>query len=217
MNAYSAPRTADRSLPRKSLVMYIPAQEMGRCPEPVLPEGYSFRLYRPGDLEDKARLGVLTEEFDTMEQARAHFEKYTPLEEEGERMKRMVFVISPEGKAVATSTAWWFEEEGRRYGRVHWVMTDPDHQGKGLGRAVVAWALCRLHEMENGLDVYLDTQTWSHKAIGLYLRMGFHPAKQDHPVLRAVNEYDGVVQVLRDVLPEETMNLFLDMAQQAAL
>ena len=212
MKEYSAPKTADRSLPRKSLVMYIPANEMGRCDQPVLPEGYSFRMYRPGDLEDKARLAVLTEEFDAMDQARAHFEKHNPPEEEQERMRRIVFVISPEGQAVATSTAWWFEENGRRYGRVHWVLADPVHQGKGLGRAVVAWALCRLHELENGLDVYLDTQTWSHKAIGLYLRIGIRPVRKTHPVLRSVNDYDEAVDVLRGVLPEEMLSLFVNEA-----
>ena len=73
---------------------------------------------------------------------------------------------APDGTAVATVMAWMFEENSVRYGRVHWVCVDPAHQGKGLGRAIVLWALNRL------------------KAIGLYLRLGFHPVRDNHPVLR---------------------------------
>ena len=63
------------------------------------------------------------------------------------------------------------------------------------------------------MDIYLDTQTWSHKAIGLYLRIGFHPVRESHAILARVNEYSGAVEVLKGVLPEETMRLFLDRSE----
>ena len=63
------------------------------------------------------------------------------------------------------------------------------------------------------MDTYLDTQTWSHKAIGLYLRMGFHPVRESHPILTRVNEYSGAVEVLKGVLPDETMRQFIDRSE----
>ncbi len=204
-----APRTADRSLPRKSLVMKVDPMEISQVPEPRLPAGYLFRFYERGDAENWAHLMTLVREFEEESAGLAFFRKnYMPEEEELRR--RLGFVVSPEGEPVATSMAWWFEEEGRRYGRLHWVCTHPDHQGKGLGRAIVAWGMRRTAELEPGLAVYLDTQTWSHKAIGLYLRLGFHPLRGSHPALRHVNEYDAARDILSDVLPPETFRLFLD-------
>lgn len=210
MNLYTRPPvlTADHSLPRKSLVMLLRAEELAQLSPPRLPEGYAFRLYQPGDVVHWARLMTIVQEYDTREEAAASFtEAFLP--EEAALCERCVFVIAPDGTPVATVMAWMFEEGGVRYGRVHWVCTDPAHQGQGIGRAIVLWALNRLRELEEGSDIYLDTQTWSHKAIGLYLRLGFHPVRESHPVLRQANEYAAVADVLRPVLPDAVMQLFL--------
>ena len=210
---YSRPPvlTADKSLPKESIVMMLPAVRAQQVPAPTLPEGYSFRLYQPGDAALWARIAVVCGEYDDEAAAEASFQQMF-LSEEEELRRRCVFVIAPDGTAVATSMAWMLEENGRRYARMHWVMNDPAHQGKGIGRAVVTWMIRRLCELEPGLDQYLDTQTWSHKAIGLYLRIGIRPVRKTHPVLRSVNDYDEAVEVLRGVLPEEMLTLFVNEA-----
>ena len=199
--------TADRSLPRRSLVMMMHARELSGIPQPVLPEGYSFRLYEPGDHKHWARITAVVQEYDSAGQAEDAFSRHF-LPQEEELRRRCVFVTAPDGQPVATAMAWMFEECGARYGRVHWICADPAHQGKGIGRAIVLWAMNRLALLEPGCDIYLDTQTWSHKAIGLYLRLGFHPVRKTHPVLRIINEYDETAAILRNVLPETTMQLF---------
>lgn len=204
--------TADRSLPRKSIVMVLHPEEAASLPEPVLPEGYSFRLYQSGDAANWARITTIVDEFDSVEKAEDAFNKeFLPHEED--LKARNVYVIAPDGTAVATSTAWMFEENGRRYGRVHWICNDPAHQGKGIGRAIVLWAIKRLCELEPDADMYLDTQTWSHKAIGLYLRLGFHPVRKSHPVLNHLIEFDEAVNVLDGVVPEEVLEMFIERAE----
>lgn len=201
--------TADRSLSRKSLMMLMRAADMHDLPLPVLPTGYAFRLYQPSNIKHWARMTTVVQKYDTHEAAESAFScRFLP--DEDALRERCVFVIAPDGMPVATVMAWMFEEDGVRYGRVHWVCVDPAHQGKGLGRAVVLWALNRLRELEAGRNVYLDTQTWSHKANGLYLRLGFHPVREKHPVLRKANEYSAAVDVLRTVLPEPVLQMFLD-------
>ena len=209
MPVREAPRTADRSLPRKSLVMVTHPGEIAALEEPVLPKGYRIRLYEPGDVRTWARLMAAVREFDEESQGLDCFNRQFLPEEESLR-DRLAFVVSPDDRSVATSMAWWFEENGRRYGRLHWVCAHPDFQNLGLGRAIVTWGMRRTAELEPGLDVYLDTQTWSHKAIGLYLRLGFHPVRTAHPVLRSVNEYGETLEILRGVLPPETLQLFLE-------
>ena len=204
--------TADRSLERRSIVMVLHPEDAGRLPEPTLPEGYAFRLYRPGDEKDWARITTIVEEYDSADKALESFRRsFLPFEEELKR--RNVYVIAPDGTAVATSTAWMFEENGKRYGRVHWICNDPAHQGKGIGRAIVLWAIKQLLTLEPDADQYLDTQTWSHKAIGLYLRLGFHPVRKSHEVLRSANEYDEALDILRSVLPDEVSRMFEDRAE----
>ena len=209
MYTNEAPRTADRSLPRKSLVMVVHPEEIAALPEPALPEGYRIRLYESGDAEHWARLMTDVREFETQNAGLESFNRQF-MPEEAELRRRLGFIVAPDGAPVATSMAWWFEEGGRRYGRLHWVCVHPDHQNFGLGRAVVAWGMRRTAALEPGLDVYLDTQTWSHKAIGLYLRLGFHPVRESHPVLHDMNEYGETLEILRGVLPPQTLRLFLE-------
>ena len=205
----AAPLTADRTLPRKSITLVTTPEEIAAAADPVLPEGYYFRFYQPGDDKEWARLMTIVEEFDKEEDGLKSFtEHYMPYEEELKR--RQVYICAPDGTPVATSMAWWFEENGQRYGRLHWVCTDPSHQNKGLGRAVVTWAMKRIAELEPGLNVYLDTQTWSHKALGLYMRLGFHPVRDTHPTLKHANEYSAAAEILKDVLPEETYRMYIE-------
>lgn len=208
--------TADKTLKRESIVMVIHPDEVAKLPDPKLPEGYSFRLYQPGDAKTWAHITTIVDEYDDEARAEASFiNGFMPEEEELKR--RLVFVTAPDGSAVATSMAWMFEENGQRFGRVHWICNDPAHQGKGIGRAIVLWAMKRIAELEPGLDQYLDTQTWSHKAIGLYLRLGFHPVRKSHPILRGVNDYDEAVEVLRtivpDKMPEAVFNMFVENSE----
>lgn len=204
--------TADKSLPRKSIVMIMHPDEMARVSEPVLPEGYSFRTYQPNDEKNWAHITTIVDEFSNEESAEKCFRDRF-MQDEKMLKERVSFVIAPDGSAVATSMAWNFDENGRHFGRVHWICADPAHQGKGIGRAIVAWAIRRIAELDPNVDAYLDTQTWSHKAIGLYLRIGFHPVRESHPILKPVNEYAGAVEVLRGVLPDETFNMFVNRAE----
>ena len=56
---------------------------------------------------------------------------------------------------------------------LQWIACDPDCQGRGLGRAVIAKALSLYRNMNFDSDIYLHTQSWSHKAVYLYLQLGF--------------------------------------------
>ena len=39
----------DKSIPYKEITMRLPAEKLILLDEPILPEGYAFRLYQPGD------------------------------------------------------------------------------------------------------------------------------------------------------------------------
>lgn len=195
----------DKSIPYKNIIMKRAAE----CAEvvmpaslsaPSLPEGFSFRLYSPGDAKNWAEIETSVLEFSSAEAAQKYFSQdFLPHEEE--LGKRMVFVVSGKGEYVATATAWWNDYNGRHQAALHWVSVRPEYQGLGLGGAVILQALSLFPTLEPGLDVYLHTQTWSHKAVRLYSKLGFRLCRAD-TLGHKNNDFVEAMAILRPVLGE---------------
>ena len=54
----------DKSLVYKDIVMCLPFEELKTLKVPVLPDGYSYKMFEPGDKVAWANLEVLVGEFD---------------------------------------------------------------------------------------------------------------------------------------------------------
>lgn len=161
----------DKSIPYISICM---KREAGTpIPEFKLPSGYAFTFYEPGCEKDWARIETSVLEFDCEMDALLYFQKdflpYGP-----ELPLRCMFIQTDAGERVATASAWWAYTGRRRDPMVHWVAVKPAYQGLGLGKALIAEVLRLILEIEGDRVVYLHTQTWSHKAVRLYERVGFH-------------------------------------------
>lgn len=168
----------DKRLPYHSILMRCDAASVSTIDAPALPEGFSYRLYQPGDMDAWARIETQVLEFPSEADARRHFEEhFLPAEEELTR--RLYFIVSPDGIPCATANAWYGTCGGRRVGMLHWVAVSPRVQGMGLGYAAVARAMSAYPVLEPGLPVYLHTQTWSYQAVGIYLRLGFYPLREE--------------------------------------
>jgi len=191
----------DKRIPHVRITMRRSAALPGLLP-PALPEGYTYRLYEPGDGANWSRIEYLAQEFDSEKDGLRHFgEEF--LINEAELSRRMVFVADESGRPVATATAWFHREGDVDIPRLHWVAVVPEKQGLGLGRAVTMKAMSLFPEVGPGGDVILTTQTWSHIAVGLYLRMGFRAKKDDVDFGRAC-------EVLRSVMREDTYRMFCE-------
>lgn len=208
----------DKSIPYKNIIMKRPAERLESAerlvpegylvsakqesplPKPSLPSGFSFKFYSPGDAKHWSEIETSVLEFDDVQVAVKYFGR-TFLPHEEALQKRMVFVVSDSGKYVATATAWWNDFKGRHQAALHWVSVRPEFQGMGLGGAVVLKALSLFKQYEPGLDCYLHTQTWSHKAVRLYSKLGFHICKTD-TLGNQKNDYSEAMEILRGVLDE---------------
>ena len=126
-----------------------------------LPEGYISRLCRPDELEvwkrvaaDEAYVDYVSEYYDRV---------YAP---HGDKFfEKCTFVCDENDKPVATSFIW------KSYGLINtvgWTRTLPQHEGKGLGRALLSVIL-----RDGEYPVYLHTQPSSIRAIKLYSDFGF--------------------------------------------
>ena len=170
----------DKSLPYEGFIMKLRREKLAHIIVPELPDGYRYRLYEDGDENHWARLESTVLEFPSQEKALEYFnhDYRDPFPEELRR--RCAFVTTADGLPVATATAWFMESSLGHKGWLQWISTDPAHQGKGLGRAVIAKALSLFRTEGPATDIYLHTQTWSHTAAYLYHRLGFEFFLIDH-------------------------------------
>ena len=137
----------DKSLVYKDIVMCLPIEDLEDLKVPVLPDGYSYKMFESGDEIAWAKLEVLVGEFDCFEDASAYFAK-TFLTHEELLADRVCFIVNPEGEIVATTSAWFKTNGDIRFPLIHWVSTSPKEQGKGLGKAIVLFALSRFLVVE---------------------------------------------------------------------
>ena len=121
---------------------------------------------------------------------------------------RVCFIVNPEGEIVATTSAWFKTNGDIRFPLIHWVSTSPKEQGKGLGKAIVLFALSRFLVVEPDADfIFLHTHTWAYKAVGMYQKMGFRITKKALPTSRT--DF-SCMDVLKDVLPNSIIAQLLE-------
>lgn len=160
----------DKSVPFYNVLM---KREKGKpLFEHSLPDQFRFVMFKTGDENDWAEIEASVGEFDNKELALQYFRgSYMLYPKELER--RCLFIEDNTGKKVGTLTVWWTYTGKRRDPWIHWVAVRPEYQGLGLGMALVSRGMKLLIEIEGDRNTYLHTQTWSYKAIGIYMKAGF--------------------------------------------
>ncbi len=140
------------------------------CPPPA---GYRIRSYQPGDAEHWVRIwqaaGLKGWDWSTRETFDHDFGAHLAA-----MPKRCIFAATDAGKPVGTVTAWFGRLRGRRWGMVHWYAIDPAHQGRGLGKPLLAEMLRRMRSLGHRRAM-VGTQIIRLPAIKRYLDLGFRP------------------------------------------
>ncbi len=147
-------------------------RDLNDLPPVELPEGFRIRTFRDGDIANWCRIETSVDEFSTIENAERYFDReFGPqIEFMGDR-SFMLETIN--GEAIGTTTAWMGTLDGEMVGLIHWVAIEPDYQGRGLAKPLLATAMHRL--AQDHQRAFLSTQTTSYRAVGLYLKFGFEP------------------------------------------
>jgi predicted dehydrogenase/GNAT superfamily N-acetyltransferase len=151
------------------LQMIFPSERFHLLPEIFLPSDYHLRRIEPTD--ELSYLGL---------RERAGFGSWT--QEDVRRAMRNAlpdgfFVVEylKTGEIVASAIA--NHAPGPHHpnaGVLDWVMTDPDHRSKGLGK-VVTIAVTRLLIERGYQHIYLLTDDWRVPALKVYLQLGWQP------------------------------------------
>ncbi|MBH1942579.1 GNAT family N-acetyltransferase [Mobilitalea sibirica] len=186
----------DKTLPYYNIIMKRTSGTI--VPSARLPEGYTFKLYSDGDETHWADIMVSVGEFDSYKEALEYFQKeYLPHKDELKR--RSLFIETDDGKKIGTLTNWWNYTQSRRDPSVHWVGVKPEYQGLGLGKAIVYEGMRRMIDLEGDRDYYLHTQTWSYKAITIYIKAGYNFVENETFGTYA-NDYDKALETIKDKL-----------------
>jgi len=136
-----------------------------------LPEGFRFSAFHSGDEKAWAKIETSVLEFSDELDALIYFQKeYLPYISELE--KRCLFIENDKNEKIATSTAWWGYSGIRRDPWLHWVAVKPQYQGLGLGKSIISRIIQLMIEMEGDRELYLHTQTWSHRQLKFTKNMG---------------------------------------------
>ncbi len=168
-------------------------------PEVEVPEGYTIVGYQPGDEVAWGEIESSVLEFETPQAATEYFLRdYVPYDTEVKR--RTLFAQDASGRKVGTFTAWWNYTGSRRVPFMHWVAVMPEHQGRGVGKALVAAGVRLMVEIEGDCEMFLHTQTWSHKAIRIYRWAGFELDTQNEAPGGYRNETQQALPILEGLI-----------------
>lgn len=151
------------------LQMIYPPEKFHSLSEPTLPREYHLRQMEESDLDDylvlREKAGFGGWDRERVECAISH------------ALPGGFFGVEylPERKIVASAIANHSPHSRHpNAGVLDWVMADPDHAGRGLGRVVTA-AVTRLLIQRGYQRIYLLTDDWRLPALAVYLQLGWEP------------------------------------------
>lgn len=195
----------DKSIPEKSIVMKLSHEKLCSIEIPVLPDGFSIRLFKPGDEFLWAEIETSVLEFENESYAQAYFmvDYYFPHLDE---LKKRCLIITKNDTAAATISSW--ETNGQPL--IHWLAVKPEFQDYGLGKSILYYALLLFKKLNPDKDVIVHTRTWSHKAVCLYHSVGFNICKNTLAFKNDgsyhKNEYSEAMEVLKQAIPINIYN-----------
>src|SRR6187551_2884915 len=144
--------------PIEHIVFLMIRHDLNEIPPVELPEGFRIRTFRDGDIANWCRIETSVDEFSTIEQAERYFDR--EFHPQIELMYDRSFMLeTSDGTAIGTTTAWMGTFYGELTGMIHWVAIEPNYQGRGLAKPLLATAMHRLAQ-DHG-SAFLSTQTTS--------------------------------------------------------
>jgi ribosomal protein S18 acetylase RimI-like enzyme len=174
VDAFDRPQTAPVLDAGEDLVMVL--DDLTRVPSSPMPPGYSVRAFEDGDDESWARIQAAADLYNVITPDLFASQFGTS---RADLEQRQLYAVDERGRVVGAVSAWFPEAEVEPdLGRLHWLAVIPDHQRHGLGAALIAEALERMHEL-GYKRAYLTTSAARGDALRLYERFGFRPVAYD--------------------------------------
>ena len=173
----SAPRLGVPPIGARRLSQSSAAGDAGSpIGEGVPPAGYTLR-HVSGDDEIAARVEIHRAAFAPSQMTGEKYTRLTTLPHY--RFEDDLVVEAPDGALAAFAMAWW--DPAARVGEFEPVGTHPDHQRRGLGRALLSHGLRRYRDLGADL-VQIYSMSDNGASEGLYQAVGFERRRYRLPL-----------------------------------
>lgn len=187
----------DKSIPYYRIILKRRSET--KVPLALLPKGFSFVNFKKGDEDDWAAIETSVLEFTSVSEAKEYFvNKYMKYIDK--LNKRSIFVQNKDGQKIATFTCWNEILNNKKVPFIHWVACHPNYQGMGIGKALISYGTKKMVELDGDVDMYIPTQTWSHKAISLYQWVGFSIMKNNKKYGKYKNQAIKGFKIINNLL-----------------
>jgi predicted GNAT family acetyltransferase len=141
----------------------------GEIPEFSLPEGYRILPFHTGDERYWLNIHLRADKYSKIDK-QLHYRQFG---DDQNVLRQRQFFIHYKDRVIGTASAWFNKKyKDGTFGQVHWVAIDPEHQGKGLAKPLLATVLRRLQEL-GYQKAMLFTDSRRPVAIMLYEKFGF--------------------------------------------
>lgn len=195
----------DKTIPYYNIIMRYDGPKV--TSPPSAPKGFFFRGYKKEDAFAWAQMEVDNNDFDTFDNALTYFQKKYAFNPD-KLQDRFIGIENEAGMLCGAVICWDDVKEDASVSTVHWLITTPTEQGKGLGSALVQMLLFRFSCLDK-LPIYLHTQPWSYTAIGIYSRCGFRMLR-DESFRGYENQSAQALQILKNLMKKEDYNRLLE-------
>jgi GNAT superfamily N-acetyltransferase len=140
-------------------------------PQYSLPRPFTIRWYQEGDEQHWLAIKASSDQF---HHADLTYYQNTYGAHADLLPQRQAFLCDGVAQPIGTTTAWFEDFAGQRYGKVNWVLIVPEAQGQGLAKPLLSVIGQRLHLLGH-TRALLYTLTTRLAAIHLYQAFGFVP------------------------------------------
>ena len=183
--------------------LFMMCGELNNSALTELPQGFHFRFCRRDELDiwmafpfDDAAMAAQYRDYMT------DFFRDVYGGHEDLFFESCVFLCDNNDKPVGTCFVW------RAYDAVttvHWFKVLREHEGRGLGRALLSHVLNSVPPQD--FPVFLHTQPGSFRALKLYSDFGFAFLK-DAKIGHRENQFEQSLPILRELMPAEVVRGF---------
>ncbi|MCM1286227.1 MAG: GNAT family N-acetyltransferase [Acetobacter sp.] len=157
-------------------------------------DNVDIRNYCQGDEILWAEIETAIGDFESTENALEYFNLHYKTDDIFERC----FFAKCENKIVGTCIAWYDFKDNKKISSLHWMAVLPGYQGRGIGKKLLN-SVMQFYNSNDLMPVYLHTQPWSYKAVGLYLSAGFE-FQQSDTFANYKNEYNDAIEILKNYM-----------------
>ena len=169
----------DRSVPYLEVI--LEKTDTSVYPKYELPAGFSFSQYKPGFDKQWATLNYDITHTESLEEAETIFREEFMKDFESLKQK-MVFAVDENNNLAGVGAIWDGNDFGEIHQRLHWIAVAAQYQNRGIAKAVISKALDIYNNLGYNGYIYLTSQTWSYKALNIYMKFGFKPYMGEKPV-----------------------------------